>query len=145
LSLFAVAAISSGVAVVLTIGKLKVQPIGPVKVVNAPSEQNAKPISQITVSGTIANRPEYVGWVVNLDDLCKKSEYSIPLESSVILIQTDEGITAATTKLSPKACETIGKLVAKRPERTTIYAASDTPFSGMQSELKYVKLKPGDS
>jgi hypothetical protein len=147
LSVLAVAAIGYGIALGVTSGKLKVAAIGAVKIMDKPinaAGRAVKPISEIATDAKVdkASDPEYAGYVVNFEDLCKVNEYPIPLDPSVILIEAPDGsVTAATTKVGPKTCAIIRSLVGKKQDQTTIYAASDSPFSGIKSDRKYVILK----
>jgi len=129
--------------VAVTNNKVRVDKIGQVQVTSAPttSRDTIEPISQI-ISASKTNKPEeYVGWVVNLNDLCKAGDYSE--KPSVILIQNEKGaVTAATTKLSQEACDIIRKVGGEKSETNKLFAAyDDMPFKGVDAARIYVKLQ----
>jgi hypothetical protein len=142
-SLVAVIALGFAIAGTIASFKIEVTPIAEVSFVPQPpparldAVRPLSEISQVAVTNN-SNKPAVVaGWVINLGDFCKsyRNEAS-DWKTSLVLVQANGQLTAATSKIGPKTCDLIKKLSGDE----TIYATSDTPFLKVNSEKRFIAV-----
>jgi hypothetical protein len=132
------AAYSAGV--VLTSNKLKASEIGPVKVADKPifSLHNIKPVSELAIHLSPNSSTEFAGYIADVKEFCRIYKSSASLGKYIILIRMmNERATAARAQLDERTCGLIDDMSA---HSFSIYAASDGPIPGIQSNLRFFVL-----